>query len=46
MDIITDFAVILPTWNSLGNDVPVDSETKIKVNFDYLIINWLDQNVR
>ncbi len=26
--------------------VPVDSETKIRVKFDYLIINWLDQNVR
>jgi len=46
VDSIPDFAVILPTWNSLGNDVPVDSETKIKVRFDYLIINWLDQNVR
>ena len=100
MDSIPDFAVILPTWNSLGNDymtemkhfrkkwlaiygaedrvvpteesvrnighymsrsgnksyniaiiprmghVPVDSETKIRVKFDYLIINWLDQNVR
>lgn len=100
MDSIPDFAVILPTWNSLGNDymtemkyfrkkwlaiygaedrvvptyesvrnishymslsgnksyniaiiprmghVPVDSETKRRVKFDYLIINWLDQNVR
>jgi hypothetical protein len=100
MDSIPDFAVIIPTWNSLGSDymtgmkqfhkkwlaiygaedrvvptdesvrnisdymslsgntsyniaviprmghVPVDSETKRRVKFDYLIINWLDQNVR
>ena len=26
--------------------VHVDSETKRRVMFDYLIINWLDQNIR
>ncbi|MFO7620591.1 MAG: prolyl oligopeptidase family serine peptidase [Bacteroidales bacterium] len=26
--------------------VPVDIETKRRINFDYLIINWLNQNVK
>ncbi len=100
METIPDFAIVLPTWNSLGADymtemehftkkwlviygaedrivptsasvrnieyymklsgntncnvaviprmghVPVDIETKERINFDYLIINWLDRNVQ
>ncbi len=100
MDSIPGFALILPTWNSLGADymtemehftkkwlaifgakdrivptdesvcnikhfmklsgnencsiavipgmghVPVDIETKRRINFDYLIINWLNENVK
>lgn len=100
MDSRPEFAVLIPTWNSLGADymtemkyftkkwlaiygaedrivptydsvknieyymnlsgnkncniaviprmghVPVDIETKVRINFDYLIINWLDQNVQ
>lgn len=99
MDTIPDFAIVLPTWNSLGADymtemehftkkwlaiygaedrivptsasvrnieyymnlsgntncnvaviprmghVPVDIETRVRINFDYLIINWLDLNI-
>ena len=99
MDTIPDFAIILPTWNSLGADymtemkhfdkkwlaifgaedrvvptdesvrniqqcmmssgnddcniavipkmghVPVDVETGRRIDFDYLIINWLNKNV-
>jgi pimeloyl-ACP methyl ester carboxylesterase len=99
MDSLPGFAVVLPTWNSLGADymtemehfkkkwlaifgavdrvvpteasvnninrcmtisgnnncniaviprmghVPVDNETKRRVDFDYLIINWLNRNV-
>jgi pimeloyl-ACP methyl ester carboxylesterase len=99
MDTLQGFAIILPTWNSLGADymsemehfnkkwlaifgekdrvvptdesvrninrymmisgnkncnvaviprmghVPVDVETKRRINFDYLIINWLNGNV-
>lgn len=99
MDSIPAFSVILPTWNSLGNDyltelgrfrkkwlaifgeidrvvpteasvrniihymsssgnesyniaiiprmghVPVDTETGDRVNFDFLIVNWIRQSV-